>query len=125
MNRQLSIEEVDAMFSTIIDNPVMTRKEKLMHWAKLVRQHRSYLYIFHRLEDWNAEQLAKAYHHDSAFTLASRDPAFKAAGLKSGYVGEAMKFFELSQQQLHEFSCDCGGEIRASSMADRIERLAG
>ncbi len=36
-----------------------------------------------------------------------------------------LRFFELSKNDLHEFSCDCGGVIRNDTMADRIEAVAG
>jgi hypothetical protein len=35
-----------------------------------------------------------------------------------------MHFFELSQHELHEFSCDCGGVITNDEMAKRINTLA-
>jgi hypothetical protein len=37
---------------------------------------------------------------------------------------QLMGFFQLTQAQLHEFSCDCGGIITREDIADRIERLA-
>jgi len=36
----------------------------------------------------------------------------------------AMDFFELSQSDIHAFSCDCGGSISNAKMADRIEKIA-
>ena len=47
-----------------------------------------------------------------------------AAGLRSGSVGDAQRFFELSREELAEFSCVCGGSINNNEMAERIERIA-
>jgi hypothetical protein len=50
---------------------------------------------------------------------------FKSVGLNGpATVQGAMNFFELTQDELHEFSCDCGGRISNSMMADRITAIA-
>lgn len=118
------VQEADIVSAVPIP---MTRKEKLLHWAKLVRNSTSALHLFHLLERWNADQLnARGIDGGaiSAFSVAASDPTFQAQGYKGETVRQAMDFFELSQQQLHEFSCDCGGHISNSGMADRIEHLA-
>jgi hypothetical protein len=123
----------------IVDKPMtMTRREKLLHWAALVRKAPGHLYMFSRLEYWSKIQLDEPSYFagaDTAFGLALADPTFSDMGLKgeryfnpdqeAGSVRQVMNFFELSQAQLHEFSCDCGGHISRDQMADCIERLAG
>ena len=104
---------------------LMTRKEKLLHRAKLIRERPYDLGLYHRLEHYSPTELQDAKidaTHSTAFGVALSDPQFCEQGLgKTGYA--AMNFFELSQQQLHEFSCDCGGPINNDEMANRIERL--
>jgi hypothetical protein len=39
-------------------------------------------------------------------------------------VGDAHRFFDLSREELADFSCVCGGSINNNEMADRIERIA-
>lgn len=104
----------------------LTRKEKLLRWSDLVRQQPLPLLIFHHLEHWNREQLQRplASYGNNAFTIAAEDPVFKAAGLKGDSAQDAMNFFEMKQAELHEFSCDCGGHISKTQMADRIAALA-
>jgi hypothetical protein len=120
--------------------PAMTRYEKLMRWAQLVRNAPTRMYLMHGLEYYTPDQLkVPAFHYRgpdaacSAFGLAMADPVLAEAGLKSsveatfpgtGAISDIMGFMELTQQQLHEFSCDCGGSISNTDMADRIERLA-
>ncbi len=123
-----------------IPKPAMTRREKLLRWAELVREFQYPMELFHGLEFRHPSQLGEPYYfvnppHASRtpFGLAFCDPMLTAAGLKSttesiamgtASVKDAMNFFELSQAQLHDFSCDCGGHISNADMANRIERLA-
>jgi len=120
MNRQLSPAELAALAV-----PVMTRRDKLMRFARLVRaSQRSPLYIFSNLEHMHPSELIRMSHPYSAFALAASDSAFKEAGLASDSVSDAQQFFELTRDELHEFSCDCGGHVSNEMMADRIERIA-
>lgn len=109
----------------------LTRREKMLRWSDLIRQQQSPMHLFHDMERWSLEKLSSPMRvlwggepGPNAFTVASTDPAFKAAGLKGDSVSDAVEFFELSQDELHEFSCDCGGDISNAQMAERVGRLA-
>lgn len=105
----------------------LTRKEKLLRWAELVMKQPHNLPIFHGLEYWNDDMLTRpmcANFGPNVFSLANADPVFKAAGLKGDSVRDSMEFFELTQDELHEFSCDCGGAITNTMMSDRITSIA-
>lgn len=122
MNKQLSPEQLLEVSTKF---PTLTRTEKLLRWAKVVRDHKDRLYLFHLLERMCEAELKTAAHPQTAFALAAADPVLADAGMpNSGTAYDAMKFFELSQTELHEFSCNCGGAITNTDMADRIERLA-
>ena len=103
----------------------LSRREKLLRWAELVRQHPSAIRIFHDLEYYPAARLRSEIRSDAgtAFNIAFADPVFKSVGLNATVQG-AMNFFELTQDELHEFSCDCGGRISNNMMADRITAIA-
>jgi hypothetical protein len=116
--------EVNDLVSAV---PVqLTRSEKLLRWAELVRKHRHYLYLYHNLEYRTRAQLCHEYaiHTNTAFDVAVKDPEFKAQGLKNdASVQDVLDFFELTVPQAHAFSCDCGGDIDNEEQARRIERL--
>jgi hypothetical protein len=121
--------DIEALVSIAVPViPKMTRREKLAHWAGLVRSHHNYLHLYHNLEYLHPSQLAEIFPRHiqqmTAFSLALADKTLNSQGLdpNSNLIG-VMGFFELSQRQLHEFSCDCGGEITNHQMADRIERI--
>jgi hypothetical protein len=116
----------------VIAVPVqMTRRERLARWADLVRAYKNReLILYHAVEYWSRAQLRSFRPIDmgaeSAFTLAVKDPSFQQQGLAVGSsIADVMSFFSLSQGQLHDFSCDCGGYIDNRKQAERIERLAG
>jgi hypothetical protein len=130
MNKPLSPAEIGQLSgplrapSLLGPTPPMTRSDKLLQLAELIRHSRLDFYLFHELEYYTDGQLMAAIHPRSVFALAASDGPFKDAGLKGASAANAMKFFELSQQELHEFSCDCGGGIDNEAMAKRVERLA-
>lgn len=124
MNKPLSPAEL-AQLSVPIDGVLtMTRRERLQHWASLVRAADERFQLFHGLE-YAAPAVLRAHQAlaGSAFALAVADPVLQRAGLTDPSMGGVMDFFDLSQSDLHAFSCDCGGEIDNAAMADRIEHL--
>lgn len=123
MNQMTSTVEFERDTATPVPS-IMTRREKLLRFAHIVRTSGRDFYIFHSLERWDAQMLRANTHSASAFAAAAADPILKDAGLAGESPADAMKFFELEQNELHEFSCDCGGAISNTKMADRIERLA-
>jgi hypothetical protein len=82
------------------------------------------LHLFINLEYRDAGEWKYLSHPGSPFALAAQDNVLHAAGLRSGSVGDAQRFFELSREELAEFSCVCGGSISNNEMAGRIERIA-
>lgn len=136
MNQTLAPSVLDRMMSLlpVREKPgVMTRAEKLHHWAAAVRRSDLRLIIFHKLEYMTSRELADTGYPHSAFHVAGADPVLQGQGIKQDMssmgeqttsAAEIMRFFGLSQAQLHEFSCDCGGSILPGEMANRIDRIA-
>jgi len=105
--------------------PPATKRQKLMRFANIIRSGpRCPLYLFINLEYRDAGEWKYLSHPGSPFALAAQDNVLYAAGLRSGSVGDAQRFFELSREELAEFSCVCGGRITNDEMADRVERIA-
>lgn len=131
MNQMLSASELALLSSQLPPPlPALTRTEKLLRLAMAIRKSRTTCFIWSGLEHCSQAQLDELHDPHSAFAAAARDPVLEKAGLKpdaSGNVtaGAAMRFFELSLQDTHEFSCDCGGRLSKSEMAMRVERIAG
>lgn len=122
MNKPLTQAEI-AAFSVPLPTP-MSRHDKLMRWAWLVERQDGAVSIFHNLEYRTQEFLDCLADYNSAMTLAASDQTLQAEGLKDATVGSAQRFFELSKEDLHSFSCDCGGAISNKTMAERIRKIA-
>ena len=112
----LNLAEIDGHVS-------MSYRDKLLRFARIVREHKHGIAIYSNIEFWNNYQLSQPVHPATVLGVAASDPVFKAMGLQPNPLS-AMHFFGLNQNQLHEFSCDCGGCITNDQMADRIDRLA-
>lgn len=108
--------------------PLLTKKDKLLRWAELVRGSGHPAFLFHLMEHWNEDMLRQSTSRyvgqATAMSIAASDPVLQAAGLAGDSARQAMDFFELTQHDLHAFSCDCGGHITNAGMADRITSLA-
>ncbi|AZO62101.1 MAG: hypothetical protein EOQ55_03750 [Mesorhizobium sp.] len=106
--------------------PLTTRTEKIERWAELLERNplrclaaltgTEYLYPGMREE---------ARAAGSPLTVAFEDPLLRASGLQSDTYGEAKRFFELSDWQLHEVVCSChtGATMQASWAAGRVRRI--
>ena len=118
MNKPLSSIE-------LVATPPVTKRQRLQRFADVIRNRPpGPLYLFINLEYRDAGEWKYLSHPGSPFALAAQDNVLYAAGLRSGNVGDAQRFFELSREELTEFSCVCGGSINSNEMAERIERIA-
>lgn len=134
------IVDVEKLVSAVpLDKPAvkkMTRSEKLLHWAGLVRK-RPGVRLYHGLEYYNQSMLNHpidtAHNGNGLFSIALNDAVLREQGLTGTPTGndttistqQIMDFFELSQAELHVFSCDCGGTMTGRGIAERMESLAG
>jgi len=126
--KNVDVEAAVATATAIPVRKLMSRAEKLTHWAGLVRAYQGPLGLYHMLE----HPVRVAEHprmnvmcDQTALGVAGRDPVLTEQGFTDKTVTGAMKFFDLSLEDLHAFSCNCGGEIGNSDQANRIERIAG
>jgi hypothetical protein len=101
--------------------PVMTKRSKLLRFRSGPRVP---LYLFNNIEYLDPGEWKYISHSGSAFALAAKDQILRDAGLESGSVDSAQRFFGFTRKELAEFSCICGGFISNNEMADRIERIA-
>ena len=108
-----------------LPTPPVTKRQRLQRFADVIRSGPPCpLHLFINLEYRDAGEWKYLSHPASPFALAAHDDLLYAAGLRSGGVGDAQRFFKLSREELTEFSCVCGGLINSNEMAERIERIA-
>lgn len=103
--------------------PALSRGERLERWAELLeRQPDRHLSTLHGTEYQSDETRVTMRSAGSAISVAFDDPVFRADGLKDDTYGEAKRFFELTDWQLHEIVCHChyGSAMSAETAARRV-----
>jgi hypothetical protein len=105
----------------------MSRRERLERWAELLEQEPQ-----RRLKSLEEIELAPRRErplmraNNSPLTVAFEDPILRANGLASDRLGDAMAFFELSENEAHRVLCSClnGRTMEAGTTARRVRAIA-
>jgi hypothetical protein len=101
----------------------MSRSERLERWAELLERNPDRrLSTLHQTEYQPARARAAMRGDGSPISVAFEDPVLRAAGLQNDNYGEARRFFELTDRQLHEIICYChfGATVNAVTAARHI-----
>ncbi|TIW92764.1 MAG: hypothetical protein E5V59_16640 [Mesorhizobium sp.] len=116
-------EELNAVAEIDAACPAMTRSQRLEHWAALLeRDPERGLGALPGTEYMRLDVRDKAQCTESPLSIAFADPILRAQGLKSETYGEARRFFELSEWQLHAIICHChvGAIMKAGWVAVQV-----
>ncbi|MCZ8547968.1 hypothetical protein OOJ09_27645 [Mesorhizobium qingshengii] len=119
-----SIADINPMAPALL----MTRVQRIERWAELLEMHPSRcLAALTGTEHLYSGIRDEARATGSPITVAFDDPVLRASGLKSDTYGEAKRFFELSDWQLHEIVCSChaGATMRSDWAAGRVRGTLG
>ena len=96
----------------------MTRTQRLERWAELLdRQPGRSLSALAGTEYRPLPERAAMRADGSPISVAFDDPLLRSEGLKDDSYGEAKRFFELTDGQLHEIVCYC--HVGAMMQANR------
>jgi len=104
----------------------MSRSERLERWAKLLERNPGRrLSTLPQTEYQPANTRAIMRGDDSPISVAFEDTVLRAAGLENDSYGEAKRFFELTDGQLHEIICYChfGATVNAAAAARHIRAV--
>ena len=110
-----------------IHGPQMSKQQRLMRWADLLdRQADRILMSLIEVEYVPPQERAEVRVSNSALSVAFEDPVLRAEGLKSDKFGDAVKCFELSEEDVHRVVCYChhGRQIDAGTVAGVVRSLA-
>ncbi|MER9296466.1 hypothetical protein NKI38_08195 [Mesorhizobium sp. M0621] len=108
--------------------PAMTRNQRIERWAELLeRNPERRLGAFSGTEHLHPEARATVRGEGSAIAVAFEDAVLRASGLRDDTYGEAKRFFELNDWQLHDIVCDChvGATMTARWAAARVRAMIG
>ena len=99
MNKRLTTVERS------LATPPVTKRQRLQRFANVIRSGPPVpLHLFINLEYRDAGEWDYLAHPSSAFALAAKDGLPQDAGLTSDRVGDAHRFFDLSREELADFS---------------------
>jgi hypothetical protein len=112
--------------------PFLSKAERLERWAELLeaRSH-SILRTLVGTEYHDEVSRAEMRAPNSPISIAFADPVLRAAGLRDDTYGEAKRFFEITDWDLHRTLCHChfGRTVEASEAAravrSTLRRLQG
>ena len=105
---------------------IMSQSERLERWAELLeREPNRGLRTFFETEYQDPVERARMRCSDSPLSVAFADPVLRSAGLKDDTYGEARRFFELSDRELHRVVCYChyGATMLAGTAASAVRRI--
>ncbi|MBY5807037.1 hypothetical protein ACCS70_06080 [Rhizobium ruizarguesonis] len=117
-----------ANVSTTCKRLEMTRRERLERWAEcLERSPRPHLKTLHETEYRPIADRLALRDDGTPISVAFADPMLRAAGMESDSYGEAIRFFDLSDEELHGLVCFChfGERVSAATVARRLRKMAG
>jgi hypothetical protein len=120
--------EVAGVYPELKRTPPMSRDERLTRWAALLDRLSRRRLATLRGTEYHVGPLLDAMRSDgSAISVAFGDPLFRAEGLKGDTYGDAKRFFELTDWQLHDILCHChfGSDVSAATSASRVRAAIG
>ncbi|MGX9146342.1 hypothetical protein [Mesorhizobium sp. 128a] len=123
-----TLAELHGVAEVEVSFPVMTRRQRLERWAMLLeRNPERCLAAFPGTEYMALDVRDKAQSIGSALSVAFADPMLCADGLRNDTYGEAKRYFELSDWQLHAIVCHChvGGTMKAGWAAVQVRSAIG
>ncbi|MGX5832322.1 hypothetical protein [Mesorhizobium sp. 43Arga] len=118
-----TLQELHAIAEIDADYPAMTRSQRLEHWASLLEKDpERTLGALAGTEYMSLDERDKAQCLESPLSVAFADPILRLQGLRSATYGEARRFFELADWQLHAIVCHChvGASMKAGWAAVRV-----
>jgi hypothetical protein len=105
----------------------LSRSERLARWAAVLEGLGPVsLNTLWRIEFALASSQPSMRADDSPITIAFNDPLLRAAGLRDDSYGEAKRFFEVTDRQLHWLVCFChhGRSLSAKTAARCVRKIA-
>lgn len=119
------VAQIARLYGPGIRSFTMSRRERLLRWVELLQELPG-----RRLRTLVETEFKPARERDAmrcdgtAISVAFDDPLLRAAGLGGDTYGDAKRFFELSDYQLHEIVCFChlGCGISAGVAANLLRR---
>ena len=116
-----AVAEVDERYPN-----TLSRTERLIRWAeRLESTPNRRLFTLHQTEYQSLGIRDEMRGDDTPISIAFRDPLLRASGMANDTYGEAKRFFELTDGQLHDVICYChfGATLSAATAARNVRAI--
>ena len=104
----------------------LTRRERLERWIQVLdREPGRALNTLHQIEHKPRDARRASRVDNSPLSVAFNDPILRADGLASDRLGDAVDYFELSDEEAHRAFCSCfyGESMTAGAVAGRLKSI--
>jgi len=104
----------------------LTRCERLERWIEVLdREPGRALKTLHEIEHKPRDARRASRVDNSPLSVAFDDPILRADGLASDRLGDAVDYFELSDEEAHRAFCSCfyGESMTAGAVAGRLRSI--
>lgn len=106
--------------------PAMTHEQRLERWAEILDKAPDRLLATLPGTEYQPIRKRDTMRGDnSAITVAFHDPILRGEGMKDDTYGEAKRFFDITDWQLHEVVCYChfGATLKAGTAARHVRTI--
>ena len=106
----------------------MSKRQRLERWAEVLElAPQRHLRSLYETEYTSPRRRYALRQENSPLTVAFQDPVLRGEGLQSDRYGDALKFFKLSDGELHHIVCYChhGPTMAPKAVARRARAAAG
>lgn len=103
-------------------NGTMSHSERLDRWVTLLDRHRGPVNALREIEYLPLAERRLLRGENTPLTIAFQDPILRGAGLSGDRLGDAMDFFDISEDDAHHLFCDCHyhGTMTGAGLASRM-----
>ena len=117
------LRDLNHVADLVLETPKLslTRRERLERWIEVLgREPGRALNTLREIEHKPREARRASRVDNSPLTVAYNDPVLRADGLASDRLGDAVDYFELSDEEAHQVFCSCLYGESAGSVAARL-----
>jgi hypothetical protein len=121
-----TIDQLQAVARVEESCPLLSRAERLERWARaLDGKGSNQLSTLYETEYQSPAHREEMRRDGSPIAVAFADPVLRSSGLANDTYGEAKRFFELDDGQLHNILCYChfGDSLSAAVAAKSVRSL--
>lgn len=125
--RHQPIEQILATATALERPPTLSRRERLLHWAEILkREGPRLLQPLKYVEFYAPAERARLRGEQTPLSIAYADATLRSAGLAGDTYGQARAFFGLSEAEAHFLLCDCHwrGRMTGEAAAKRVRAVA-